>query len=241
MQLKNSAKVMKRLTSYNSHSHTKYFEIVYQLEGGYTLTAGGKNYEIRQNDVIIIPPGVVHSGNGKGREFRDMYIQATELDFDGVSVVHDDDVAVLPLMEMIYRITTEKGDNYHAIADILLEAICAYLTRYTKRNIKYRFVSEFKNFLYQNIANSEFDLAAEIGKSGYTADHFRRCFKEELGQTPLEYLTTLRINQAKKLLRAMPPQSVESIAADCGFKDEFYFSRVFKKQTGLSPLAYRKS
>ena len=240
MQVINSRKILTSITRYENHAHKDVFEIVYQLNGSYTMTAGGKSYEINAGDVIILPPNVPHSGEGGGEPYKDMYVQARGLDFDEVAVVRDADGAILSLMEMIHRVTTEKGDNYHAIADSLLEVIVAYVGRYLKRKSKYDFVSEFKNLMYQNISNSEFDLAAEIKKSGYTQDHFRRCFKQDTGTTPLDYLTTLRITQAKKLLRAMPPQSVESIAAGCGFKDEFYFSRTFKKRVGISPLAYRK-
>ena len=143
-------------------------------------------------------------------------------------------------MEMIYRVTTEKGDRYHEIADSLLEAICAYLTKYINKKTKYEFVDSFKNLIYENLSNHDFDVTEEIQKSGYTTDHFRRCFKNETGTTPLEYITALRINRAKKLLRATPYQPIDSIATGCGFSDEFYFSRVFKKQTGVSPREYRK-
>lgn len=56
-----------------------------------------------------------------------------------VNFVHDGDGAVLQIMEMIYRVTTEKGGNYHAIADSLPEVICAYITRYLKKDCKYEF------------------------------------------------------------------------------------------------------
>jgi AraC-like DNA-binding protein len=157
-----------------------------------------------------------------------------------VQVVHDTDGAILPIMEMIYRAITERGDGYHKIADSLLEAICAYLTRYVNKKTKYEFVDSFKGLLYENLSNPDFDVSEEIEKSGYSKDHFRRCFKEETGLTPLEHLTVLRINRAKKLLRATPYQSIGSIAAGCGFSDEFYFSRVFRKETGISPREYRK-
>ena len=241
MEVKNCAKALNLMSGYRQHSHRNEFEIIYQSVGNYTLNAGNKSFFIKQGDVIVIPPNIPHSGNGDGSLFSDMYVQTRGGDFSEVAVVHDSDGAVLQLMDMIYRVTTEKGDNYHAIADNLLEAICAYVTRYLKKDCKYEFVDTFRNIIYDNLANAEFDVAEEIKKSGYSSDYFRRCFKEVTGQTPLEYLTALRITQAKKLLRATPPQSVESIAVGCGYSDEFYFSRVFSKKTGRSPRAYRKS
>jgi len=241
MQVKNCAKSLGLMPSYRSHAHSGLFEITCQLEGSCTLTANGKNFVVKQGDVIILPPGILHSGDGGGGLFRDMYMQCSGGEFTDVHVVHDTDGAILSLMEMIYRVTTERGENYHAIADSLLEAICAYLTKYVSKKIRYEFVDRFRNLLYENLSNAEFDVTAEIEKSGYSKDHFRRCFKEETGATPSEYLTALRINRAKKLLSSTPRQSVELIAEGCGYSDSFYFSRVFKKSAGLSPTEYRKS
>ena len=241
MKVVNCARSLTPMTSYKAHSHPQHTEIVYQTHGSYTMTTGSKNYKIRQGDVIIIPPAVVHSGASDGDTYSDMYIQYADCDFGEVQIVHDADGSILSLMEMIYRITTEKGEKYHEIADSLLEAICAYLAKYFNKISRYDFVDNLKNIIYENLSNCEFDVSEEIKKSGYTADHFRRCFKEETGYTPLEYVTVLRINRAKKLLRSLPPQSVGNIAEGCGFADEFYFSRVFKKQTGISPREYRKS
>ena len=240
MEVKNCARVPKPITSYGAHAHPNNVELVYQIIGSYTMTAEGKNYKIKQGDVIIMPPGTMHSGVSDGESYTDMYVLCTGCEFKEVQVVHDTDGAILPLMEMIYRLTTEKGERYHEIADRLLEAICAYLTKYANKKNKYEFVDSFKNLMYKNLSNCDFDIAEEIKKSGYSADHFRRCFKEDTGTTPLEYMTNLRINRAKKLLCATPYQSVENIAADCGFSDVFYFSRVFKKHTAAAPRQYRK-
>ena len=241
MEVKNCAKALKLIPSYRQHSHRDMLEIIYQRVGNCTYTACGKSFFVKQGDIIVIPPDVPHAGDGEGSLFSDMYIQAKDCDFSEFAVVHDSDGAVLQLMEMIYRVTTERGDNYHAIADSMLEVICAYVTRYLKKDCQYEFVDAFRNIMYENLSNAEFDISEEIRKSGYSADYFRRCFKAVTGQTPLEYLTSLRVSRAKKLLCATPPQSVESIASGCGFSDEFYFSRVFSKKTGRSPRAYRKS
>lgn len=240
MEVKNCAKAPRPLKSYHAHSHSGKAEIVYQTFGSYTMNADGKNYKIKQGDVIIFPPDVVHSGVSDGDYYSDMYLQCTGCEFTEVHVVHDADGAILQLMEMIYRVTTEKGERYHEIADSLLEAICAYITKYINKKSRYDFVDGFKNTIYENLSNRELDITDEIKKSGYTPDHFRRCFKKETGMTPLEYVTALRVNRAKKLLLATPYQPIETIATGCGFSDEFYFSRVFKKLTGISPREYRK-
>lgn len=65
-------------------------------------------------------------------------------------------------------------------------------------------------------------------------------FKKYLDLTPQQYLATLRIEHAKKLL-TNSNTSVESISSQIGYKDAFTFSKAFKRQTAYSPLEYRKS
>lgn len=69
--------------------------------------------------------------------------------------------------------------------------------------------------------------------------HLSRIFKKYTGFGFLEYLTILRIENAKHLLEDTS-MSVSEIASECGFNDSNYFSSAFKSQTGISPLQYNK-
>ena len=66
-----------------------------------------------------------------------------------------------------------------------------------------------------------------------------RCFKQELGTTPLATLTDFRLRKAAELLRETD-RSVSDIAAACGFATSSYFGKVFRRRMNLSPLAYRR-
>jgi AraC-like DNA-binding protein len=66
-----------------------------------------------------------------------------------------------------------------------------------------------------------------------------RIFKRSTGFTPVHYRNFLRIEEAKRLLRSGAP-SLEELARQVGFDDVRYFSRVFRKETGLSPGEFRK-
>ncbi|MBW7454993.1 AraC family transcriptional regulator [Paenibacillus sepulcri] len=73
--------------------------------------------------------------------------------------------------------------------------------------------------------------------AGMSADYYSRAFKKKVGKSPMEYLTDIRINQAKQSL-VLSRDSFRTIAHSVGFSDEFYFSRKFKAATGRSPSAY---
>lgn len=80
------------------------------------------------------------------------------------------------------------------------------------------------------------DVSRELDISPY---YFSRLFKEGAGVTFIEYLTTLRMNRARELLLD-PSVPVKDIGAAVGYQDPNYFSRLFRRQTGLSPSEFRE-
>lgn len=93
-------------------------------------------------------------------------------------------------------------------------------------------------YLYQNYTQpiSRSDIAEAVGVS---EAYLSQIFSQEIGISPLECLNRLRIQRAREMLRSTG-ESVTNIAAKVGFDDPAYFSRVFRKLNGCSPLAYRK-
>ncbi len=83
---------------------------------------------------------------------------------------------------------------------------------------------------------SRHDLARHVGMSD---DYLTYCFRQELGMTPIAYLNRYRIAQAKRLLRESD-KAITEIALDVGFSDSGYFSRVFRREVGMSPEAFRR-
>ncbi|SDM62313.1 AraC-type DNA-binding protein [Catalinimonas alkaloidigena] len=71
-----------------------------------------------------------------------------------------------------------------------------------------------------------------------SAPHFYRSFKNELGLTPMEFVTQERLRKAKQLL-CDPDRSVSEIGMEVGYSNVSYFSRVFKQQEGVSPTEFR--
>jgi AraC-like DNA-binding protein len=79
------------------------------------------------------------------------------------------------------------------------------------------------------------ELARQVGLS---RSGFAQKFKQEMGKSALQYLTTVRVQNAMYLLTETP-NKLESISLEVGYKDAFSFSKVFKKVTGVSPKEYR--
>jgi YesN/AraC family two-component response regulator len=81
----------------------------------------------------------------------------------------------------------------------------------------------------------------EAARSVYLSPaYFSRVFKLETGTNFTSYLNNVRIEESKKLLRN-ERINLADIAGMVGYEDQSYFSKVFKKLTGMSPLKYRHS
>lgn len=229
----------KKYLSFPPHKHVDMWEISLQIKGDMEITIGNDKYHIKKNDIRVIPPGISHSGYSS-EYCTDIFLQANFLDFSDIIITHDYDGNILKLFDILNKVMTEKEKNYESIADNITNTIGEYIKKYQDTKFKYSFTISFKNTLYDNISNSDFDISEEVNKIGFNTDYFRRCFKEDFGKTPLEYLTELRLSLAKKLLLQMSFQGVENVAVQCGYKDIYYFSKAFKKYVGISPSEYRK-
>jgi AraC-like DNA-binding protein len=75
--------------------------------------------------------------------------------------------------------------------------------------------------------------------AGVSERHLNRCFMQETGTTPLTYLNRYRIQQARKLLEE-GQLSVTAIIGQVGFSESSYFTRLFRREVGVSPSAYKK-
>ena len=87
--------------------------------------------------------------------------------------------------------------------------------------------------------NEDISLSALCSRFSYSKNYIILLFKERYGVTPFAYLLSLRLENAKKLLLTSS-QSAESVAFDSGFSDYSHFYKAFKKDTGLSPIHWKK-
>lgn len=76
-------------------------------------------------------------------------------------------------------------------------------------------------------------------KSGLAGRSFNRRFKTATGMSPLDYIHTVRLEEAKQWLETSD-LPVEAVAAEIGYEDASFFSRMFKRKVGLTPAQYRK-
>lgn len=80
------------------------------------------------------------------------------------------------------------------------------------------------------------EISEELNLSSY---YFSKLFKDETGEGFVEYLTRKRVEKAKEMLKD-PDKSIKETGCECGYSDPNYFSRIFKKATGMTPTEYKE-
>ena len=231
----------KLLTYSGSHAHDDW-ELVLNLEGEGIAKVGEVSLPFCAGTVVCIPPGVPHTKEAKNG-FLDIFLHLPVLSLPTERpCLHfeDEDHRVEQLLCMIHGIYHKKEAHYREITEHLALALAQLVQNKLGTDHTDPRVSRMADLIVENFNDPDFSVTQAMKESGYCIDHLRRLFRHAYGEPPLEYLLTLRTNYAKRLLRANSGlhYTVAQIATMSGFSDISYFSRIFKKRTGLSPRAY---
>ena len=101
----------------------------------------------------------------------------------------------------------------------------------------YIVISKFIEYIFEHY-DQKIDISQLASEYGFTPNYFRKIFKNITQKTPREYLLDYRVEQAKKLL-SLQKYTVSEVAYMVGYDDIFQFSKVFKKNVGMSPKSYQ--
>lgn len=155
--------------------------------------------------------------------------------------------AVLEALDRAFEAASEEKDGYEleicgllnrAWQGVYAQALPVIGARQPLPRMETARLKQMLGFIREHFAEdiSPADIAAA---AGVCERECFRCFKQELGTTPLSSLTDFRVRKAAELLRETD-RSVTDIASACGFATSSYFGKVFRRRMNLSPLAYRR-
>ena len=123
---------------------------------------------------------------------------------------------------------------HHIFTEIHRSQLESTVDKYRNLDCMETAVHFFNEFFMQDISIEEYAVSQHMSVSW-----FIRCFKQYMGMTPMQYITSIRINKAKELLKNTN-YSIQEVSSLSGYDNPLYFSRIFRKQTGCSPSCYRK-
>ncbi len=141
----------------------------------------------------------------------------------------------------LFRVWTKKAVGYqYECRAILYRILCAIERESTAAqplDASDR-IGDMAEFIHMNFTDHALCVEDLVRRCGMSDTYFRRLFVTRFGTTPLKYITRLRLARSMELLQA-DYHTVEEISYMCGFNNISYFSTFFKKETGMSPMAYR--
>ncbi|MCR5301361.1 MAG: response regulator [Lachnospiraceae bacterium] len=184
--------------------------------------------------------------------------------FDWMCDKHNDDIMSIKLKSLEFVLRAE-GEMYRSGGHLYeFESRKDYLSRIISMTatdeIKTWFIEKMKNAVVnmttgsldhthylirqaleyiENNAGKDISLNEISEKLNISSYYFSKLFKEETNEGFVEYLTKRRVEKAKEMLKDQS-KSIKEIGSVCGYSDPNYFSRIFKKATGMTPTEYRE-
>ena len=218
-------------------------EVLVCKEGEGILYANGTEYRFGPGDVVCIPAGVMHEDVAPVPRLNGMvfFDNVGEAQMDELRIFHDTNHAFEQLVDMASDALLQDSPSMRGFAYSLGDAMLHLLQYWGAAGQMHsnEAVELIDGLIRRNFANPDFDLIPEIEKTGYSEGYFRRIFRATTGRPPQAQLNHVRIEYAKTQLRIYrDSSSIKRISQESGFRDPYYFSRVFKQYVGLSPTQF---
>ena len=230
---------------YGMHTHDC-FEVILNLEGEGVITIGDKQFPFYPGSVHIVPKNTPHIKDSSN-QFKDIYFLTDTLSsvprsIDGSRPIvfsDDTDKTLEKLMHMmLYRYL--QGNKNDSVLESMYELAISIIEEASVKAYIDPAVDKIIRRLTISFNDPMLTVADILDDACYNKDHVRRMFIKETGLSPKDYLTALRITQAKKLLKRQKTthMPINVIGALCGYYDPRYFSRIFKREAGMTPMEY---
>ena len=212
------------------HWH-KEWELIYVTGGSVDFIINGEHITAKAGDVLYIPAGTPYKveysvGESIVVHFEYCSYQETE----NISLSNPSEVGLrfLHLMEL-WSSRHSVSQAKSIIYDILYK-----IENDRKLSIKEGSAAACIHYMQEHFCDPDLDIEAVCSASFISVSSLQRAFTKYFGISPRQYLIELRMNRALELLKE-DTHSVKEIAFLCGFSDEKYFSRAFKKRYGTPP------
>jgi YesN/AraC family two-component response regulator len=250
----------------SNHFHSNY-ELYYLYSGERQFFIKDRTILAKQGDLVLIKPNILHKTSNSilpnheriiinfaekllsnsTEPIAESFYPLFDKEYTIISFSPSDRIEVEKYFNHIIKETLKKDTAFDIYSTTLLLQLLIYCCRFLKENNTTTFqhlspiherISEVVRYINQNY-NKELSLQFLSETFFISPYYLSRAFKEATGFTFIEYLNSLRIKEAIKLLQDTNLK-VNVIVQKVGFGSITHFGRVFKEVTGHAPLYYRK-
>ena len=244
-------------------------EVKYFYEGNSAIMIDSEVYIAKPGDIAIVNPYEIHTTVNIDQHSGRYYLIIVGLDFlnevnqaaldlrynfigksKKIQNLIQGDTRLQAIILRVVEELTGKEENYRlAVQNLMSEFFVLLFRKYENKSYAEKFESE--NVKYVELISpalskmhvdyaKKFTLEELAELCSVSKYHFCRMFKRAMNVTPVQYLTEYRVGLAEAMLKGTK-KSVSDVAWQCGFDDESYFSRCYKKIKGVSPMNVRKN
>lgn len=234
----------KHLITYSvvRHAHNSW-EFIYCTSGSGQLSHDGGVIPYQSGDVLIIPPLVYHK-NESDAGFTNIHLnmRSCELSPKDPVLVRDDGNHFLldAFTAAFYQFGVDPSHRQTVLLSLYGYLIVQLLQAGLNAPSRHPTVEQIASEIIRSFPDENFELDQYLQALPFNYDYLRKLFKTEMGVTPHQYLSDLRLRAAAERLRFSDRNgaNVSDVAHLCGFHEPLYFSRMFRKKYGLSPSEY---
>ncbi|MGG1575049.1 AraC family transcriptional regulator [Fictibacillus sp. NRS-1165] len=244
---------------FSSHKHDNLSEIVYICDGKGTFIIDGVTYEASKGDILVYNKDVLHEEwSNPDHPLKTYFCGITNLSIEGLKDLHVIPSGINPVIRRnkysskietylseIFDEAALQAEGDEMICQHLLTSLITVIHRIihlhhqdtsTEKNdsLSHR-IKEYIDKHYTRSLSLE-DLAEAFFISPYYLSHV---FKEEKNLSPIHYLITRRMGEAKRLL-VSTNLKIREVAQLVGYDNPNYFTMLFKKFTGQSPKRFKQ-
>jgi len=232
---------------------TAQYILLYCVEGRGWIQLNGTEYSLLPNTFFIIPQNTPHHYGSSQKEPWSIYwVHFNGLQADllytryagkannGTQYIAYDHSRIALFDKLAGMLESDLNDVVTETVYInLLQFISSFIyTGAASEPVEQDAVSASISLMKENISRS-YQIKELADHARYSVSHYSELFRRKTGFAPIQYFLQLKIQRACQYLY-FTKMNIKQICGEVGFEDPFYFSRMFKKQMGQSPLQYRK-
>ena len=231
---------IKRTKSFYKTPKRPFHLLSKRISGYCDMEIENTNIRVSSESLLYIPEETEYSRKSEvDEDIIVIHFNLMSQKRQGWELIDVDSSACNKVFEEILQIWSQKGTGFkYKCAGLLYGFLSNVLISHQaekRPDLLDPSVSYIKSNYHQKIYISDLAKMSNVSES-----YYRRSFKKEYGLTPVDFINEYRVKRAKEKIFS-GYYTMAQVAEICGFSDQKYFNRIFKKITGLSPLAYKRS